>query len=225
MQLAEGRGHCSVLTAIWVIGTDGVQLATKLGEKGEKSETNLYKKKKKKNLTSFSVSVWGPLGASLQSPSGLSCVSHGGEASVWPLCYKAQIGGVLQWWLSFWKFLPSPHSISGHHLPRPFSSDCLVCCCSKLLPFTNYGGPCALGNLQCSRMFFVVLCALPNHIKSIEFTMGGLQSRCSNMIKRWSKEMGGTWAKFKVSYQRVWILMSMWYLTFFFLINFQKILK
>ena len=37
-----------------------------------------------------------PLGAFLQAPSGLSCVFHRGQASVWPLCHKAQIGGVLQ---------------------------------------------------------------------------------------------------------------------------------
>ena len=38
-----------------------------------------------------------PLGAFLQTPIGLSFVFHWGEASVWPLCHKAQIGGVLQW--------------------------------------------------------------------------------------------------------------------------------
>ena len=32
----------------------------------------------------------------LQTPSRLSCVFHQGEASVWPLCHKAQISGVLQ---------------------------------------------------------------------------------------------------------------------------------
>ena len=38
-------------------------------------------------------------------PSRLSCVFHCWEGSVWPLWHKAQIGGVLQGWLSFWKFL------------------------------------------------------------------------------------------------------------------------
>ena len=65
-------------------------------------------------------------------------VFHWGEASInRPLCHKAQISGVLRWWLSFWKFLPSPHRISGAQpelpsgswsplLPRPFSPDCSV---------------------------------------------------------------------------------------------------
>ena len=39
-QAAKRWGCCGVLTAIWVIGTDGVQLVTKLGEKGGKSESN-----------------------------------------------------------------------------------------------------------------------------------------------------------------------------------------
>ena len=33
-QATERRGRCSVSTAICVIGTDGVQLATKFGQKG-----------------------------------------------------------------------------------------------------------------------------------------------------------------------------------------------
>ena len=65
-------------------------------------------------------------------PRGLLCVLHWGEASVWILCHKAQIGGVLQWWLSFWKWNSSPHMISWAQpewllgywspvLPWPFS--------------------------------------------------------------------------------------------------------
>ena len=46
---------------------------------------------------------FSPLGAFLQALSGLSCVFHWGEASIWPLCHKARIGGGLQWSLSFWK--------------------------------------------------------------------------------------------------------------------------
>ena len=34
------------------------------------------------------------LGVFVQTPSRLSCVFHWAEASVWPLCHKAQIGGV-----------------------------------------------------------------------------------------------------------------------------------
>ncbi len=44
---------------------------------------------------------------------GLSCVLHWGEASVGPLCHKAPTGGGLQWWLTFYNFLPSPECISG----------------------------------------------------------------------------------------------------------------
>ncbi len=50
---------------------------------------------------------------------------HWGEDWVWPHQHKAQIGGVLQWCLSFCRFLPSPHMIMefnysdhqvlGHH--------------------------------------------------------------------------------------------------------------
>ena len=69
---------------------------------------------------------------------------------------SGQIGGVLQVWLSFWKFLPSPYS------SRPVSPDCSVWSggsrkslhCSKL-PFRNYVGHCALGNLPCNRTCFV----------------------------------------------------------------------
>ena len=39
--------------------------------------------------------------------------------------------------------------------------------------------------------------------------------------ERWSKEMGGVRTKFQVSQQRVWILMSKWYLNVFFVINLQ----
>ena len=122
--------------------------------------------------------------------SGLSCVFHWGEASLWPLCHKAQISEVLQRWLSFWKFLPSPHRISGAEpewpsgswsplLPRPLSRDCSggrVASsrkspgCSKLLPFKNYGDHCALGNLQYSRMF----CSLPHICASTQSSLWAL---------------------------------------------------
>ena len=77
------------------------------------------------NLGPETLVSYSPLGAFLQlqagfhvfcffaTPSRLSCVFHWGEASAWTVCHKAQISGVLQWWLSFWKFLPSLHRISG----------------------------------------------------------------------------------------------------------------
>ena len=54
-----------------------------------------------------------PLGAFWQTPSRLSCAFYWGEASVWPLYHKGLIGGVLQWWLCFWKVLTSPQGNSG----------------------------------------------------------------------------------------------------------------
>ncbi len=44
---------------------------------------------------------------------GFHVVLHWGEASVGPLCHKAPTGGGLQWWLTFYNFLPSPECISG----------------------------------------------------------------------------------------------------------------
>ena len=102
----------------------------------------------------------------LQTPSRRSCAFHWGEPSIWPLCHEAQIGAVLQWWLSSLKFFLSPHRISGALpewpsgswsplLPRPFSRDFSVwrpalgrvLVVQKCIPFKNYGGHCALGNL------------------------------------------------------------------------------
>ena len=44
--------------------------------------------------------------------------------------------------------------------------------CSKLLPFKNYGGNCALGNLQCSR----ILCSLPQICASTLSCLWALQA-------------------------------------------------
>ncbi len=41
----------------------------------------------------------------------LVCVLHWGEDWVWPHRHKDQIGGVLQWCLSFCRFLPSAYMI------------------------------------------------------------------------------------------------------------------
>ncbi len=38
---------------------------------------------------------------------------HAGFSCVGPLCHKAPTGGGLQWWLTFYNFLPSPECISG----------------------------------------------------------------------------------------------------------------
>lgn len=89
-----------------------------------------------------------------------------GEASVWPLSRKAQISGVWQRWLSFWKFLSSPHWISGatiRFLVTSLTKDPLLCGsvrfrksrgCFKLLPVKNHGSRFALGDLKCSITFF-----------------------------------------------------------------------
>jgi hypothetical protein len=67
----------------------------------------------------------------------LSCAFYWGVASVWPLYHKGLIGRVLQRWLSFCKFIPSPQLNSGALLewpsgswsppwPRPFSPNWAV---------------------------------------------------------------------------------------------------
>ena len=121
--------------------------------------------------------------------SGLSCVFHSGEASVWPLCHEAQIGGVLRWGLSFWRFLPSPHRISGAQL---VTIGFLVTSLTKALlpqllslarrpalgrvlvvpnPLSELWRP--LGNLQCSRKGF---CSLPQICASTQSCLWALQA-------------------------------------------------
>ena len=125
------------------------------------------------------------------------------------------------------------HSYPG---PSPLIAQLATCRkspgCSKLLPFNNYGGHCGLGNLQCSRKFssawqaipstswlgFWLWYALPAGKPDIDRCMP-FQIMCNRLnlpqfdsnqgvetFQRWSREMGGTWAKFKASEQRVWIL-------------------
>ncbi len=53
----------------------------------------------------------GPSGACLQIPSLFSMCLHWGEDWVWPHRHKAQIGGVMQWCLSFCRFLTSAYMI------------------------------------------------------------------------------------------------------------------
>ncbi len=101
-----------------------------------------------------------------------------------PLCHKAPTGGGLQWWLTFYNFLPSPECISGaqpqwswvllylsHQGFSPPIAQFGRTASSrkgsgrpKRLPFKDYGGHCALRNLKCSRNFFVTLArSVPCH--------------------------------------------------------------
>ncbi len=109
---------------------------------------------------------------------------HVSWTSVGPLCHKAPTGGGLQWWLTFYNFLPSPEGISGAQpqwslgsslplSPRLFSPESSVWQAAssrkgsgrpKRLPFKDYGGHCALRNLKCSRNVFVTLArSVPCH--------------------------------------------------------------
>ncbi len=125
-----------------------------------------------------------PSGVFSKLHAGFHVSLHWGEASVGPLCHKAPTGGGLQWWLTFYNFLPSPECISGAQpqwslgsslplSPRLFSpiaqfgrtaSSRKGSGRPKRLPFKDYGGDCALRKLKCSRIFFCNLgqiCALP----------------------------------------------------------------
>ena len=63
--------------------------------------------------------------------------------------------------------------------------------------------------------------AFPNHVQSIEFATGGLQSRSRKV----SREMGGPWAQFKAAQKRVWILNVIFQFFFFKkFVNISKIL-
>ncbi len=53
----------------------------------------------------------GSLGAFFANTKCVFMHLHWGEDWVLPHCHKAQIGGVLQWWLSFCRFLLSPRVI------------------------------------------------------------------------------------------------------------------
>ncbi len=93
-----------------------------------------------------------------------------------PLCHKAPTGGGLQWWLTFYNFLPSPECISGAQPQWSLGSSPPIAQFGrtassrkgsgrpKRLPFKDYGGHCALRNLKCSRIFFVTLArSVPCH--------------------------------------------------------------
>jgi hypothetical protein len=119
--------------------------------------------------------VWVSFGDFWQTPSGMPCAFYWGVASIWPLYHKGLIGGVLQRWLSFWKFLPSPQRNSrtlsewpsgswSPPWPRTFpliaqfgqvANSRKSLGGSKLLPFKNDGGHCVLGDLPCCRNVLV----------------------------------------------------------------------
>ena len=120
-------------------------------------------------------------------------------ASVWPL-YQGLISGVLQRLLSFWKVLPSPRGtlercqsdqqVLGHFPDqRPSPADCLVC--PRHNPVLELYGqflrPHGLVfaltcTVNCGTLYRH-LCAFPNHVQSIEFTTGVLQSSCRNISR------------------------------------------
>ena len=75
-------------------------------------------------------------------------------------------------------FVAFPRSV-----PRPQS--CLWAL--QAVPSTSWLGFCSDMHCQLWDLIYRQMCAFPNHVQSIEFTTGGLQSRCRNiskMIKR-----------------------------------------
>ncbi len=98
---------------------------------------------------------------------------HAGFSCVGPLCHKAPTGGGLQWWLTFYNFLPSPECISGAQpqwslgsslplSPRLFppiaqfgqtASSRKGSGRPKRLPFKDYGGHLLLGTLSAAEFF------------------------------------------------------------------------
>ena len=108
--------------------------------------------------------VWETLGAFWQTTSELSCAFYWEVASVWALYHKGLIGGLLQRWLSFWKFLPSPQRnsgvlsewTSGFWLPPwPRPSPPIAQFGWPVSYRKSLGGHCVLGDLQCCRHFSV----------------------------------------------------------------------
>ncbi len=55
--------------------------------------------------------VWGSFMCFFANSKCVFMCLHWGEDWDWPRCHKAQIAGVLQWCLSFCRFLLSPHMI------------------------------------------------------------------------------------------------------------------
>lgn len=90
--------------------------------------------------------------------------------SAWTPCYEAQVDGVVQLWLTFWNFqhtgfleLSQSDQWVLNHVSYQESypqiaifseSSEKTSNSSKLIPFQNDRGPCALRNLQCSRNDF-----------------------------------------------------------------------
>ncbi len=61
---------------------------------------------------SCSLTVWGSFRCFLANSKCVFMCLHWGEDWVWPHRHKAQIGGVLQWCLTFCRFLPSAYMIT-----------------------------------------------------------------------------------------------------------------
>ena len=142
-----------------------------------------------------------PLGAIWQTASRLSCGFYLGVASIWPLYHKSLIDGVLQRWLSFWKFLPSPQRNSGalsvtiRFLVTSMTKALLTRLLSlagqpalgrvggsKILQFNNDGGHCVLGDLHCCRSFLVPFPrSMPRHNPVLELDCVAIRASNSNI--------------------------------------------
>ncbi len=101
------------------------------------------------------LTVWGPFWCFFAYSKCVFMCLHGGKDCIWPHQHKAQIGGVLQWCLSFCRLLlflhmiiefnKSDHQVLGHHSNQSPSPSIVQFCleassrkspgCSKLLPF------------------------------------------------------------------------------------------
>jgi hypothetical protein len=104
----------------------------------------------------------------------------------------AQLGRVT----SSWKSLGSSKILPFTRRPLcSWGPSMLLKCFGTLTQICPSTQSC-LGALPVSELLIWQVCALPNHVQSIEFTIGGLQSRSS---QGWSMETGCIWAQFRVS--------------------------
>ncbi len=108
------------------------------------------------------------------------------------VCLALREASVVQWWLTFYNFLPSPECISG---AQPQCSSPPIAQFGrtassrkgsgrpKRLPFKDYGGHCALRNLKCSRNCFVTLArSVPCHNSVSELFRQFLWSHDSHLL-------------------------------------------
>ncbi len=155
----------------------------------------------------------GPLGAF--SKCVFFCL-HWGEDWVWPHHYKAPIGGVLQWCLSFciWSWSSTRETI--RFLATTLSPSPSVARFGqetsskkspgfKLLPLrvTDLLTP-GLDLYFDMHHQLLDVCAFPNHTQLIEFATGWLHSKCSNIYKQYEC----SWTKLQLSQIKVLILMQ-----------------